>query len=118
MKLENLAFEQYGEKGKEINVYGKAGRAEVEIGSGDIFLDRAVRLDVETEDIVIETYQLEWKDESRSLSTKENDEVYIYRKNGTHFTGIGLHVDARKRVWEFANRVRGTYIHDDETEEK
>jgi LPS export ABC transporter protein LptC len=118
MKLENLTFEQYGERGKEINVYGKAGYAQVEIDTGDVFLDRNVRLDVAAEDIILETYQLEWKNELKSLSTGENAEIFIYKGNGTRFTGTGLRVDARKRFWEFTGSVRGTYIYDDKTEGK
>jgi LPS export ABC transporter protein LptC len=113
MKLENLTFEQYGSKGEEINVYGKAGYAHVEINTGDIFLDRNVKLDVASEDIFLETNQLDWKDQPRSISTDENAEVFIYRKNGTRFAGRGLHIDARKKNWEFTGSVSGTYIYDD-----
>jgi LPS export ABC transporter protein LptC len=116
MKLENLTFEQFGNRGEEINVYGKAGYAQVEIDTGDIFLDRNIRLDVTTEDIILETNQLEWKDHERSLSGGENTEVFIYKDNGTRFTGRGLRIDARRKFWEFTGSVRGTYIHDDKKE--
>jgi LPS export ABC transporter protein LptC len=116
MKLENLTFEQYGNRGEEVNVYGKAGYAQVEIDTGDIFIDRNVRLDVAAEDIFLETNQLEWKDQPRSLSTGENAEVFIYKENGTRFTGRGLRIDVRRKFWEFTGSVRGTYIYDDKKE--
>jgi LPS export ABC transporter protein LptC len=116
IKLQNLSFEQYGNKGSEVNVSGRLGYALVEIDSGDIYMENGVKLEVQTEDVILETDQLEWKDEPRTISTGENQEVYIYRDNGTSFTGIGLQADSRLRTWEFLGIVRGTYIHDD-TEE-
>ena len=119
MKLENLTFEQYGgEGGTETNVTGKMGYAEVSIESGDIFMDNGVTLEVESEDIIIETNQLDWKDETRILSSGVESEVDILRKNGTNFNGIGFIVDARKRVWEFLNDASGTYIHDPEDDDE
>lgn len=120
MRLQNLTFEQYGDRGKEINALGSAGYASVEIESGDIFMDQNVRIEVETEDIIIETYQLEWKDEPRILSTPEENEVNISQNNGTSFTGTGLYVEARRHQWEFKGYVSGLYIHEedeDNTEE-
>jgi LPS export ABC transporter protein LptC len=118
MKLQNLTFEQYGEHGEEINTVGKAGNASVDIETGDIFMDNGVRIEVESEDIIIETFQLEWKDEQRTISSGEENEVNIYMDNGTSFTGIGLRADARTRSWEFSGRAGGTYVYDDEESEE
>ena len=113
IKLQNLTFEQYGERGEEVNISGRAGYALVEIQSGDIYMDEGVKLEVQTEDIIMETNQLQWKDEPRDISVGENNEIYIYRDNGTRFTGTGLQANSRMRTWEFLGTVRGTYIHDD-----
>jgi len=117
MKLQNLTFEQYGERGEEVNTVGRAGNASIDIETGDIFMDSGVRIEVELEDIIIETYQLEWKDEQRTISSGKEDEVNIYRDNGTSFTGIGLQANARTRIWEFSGNVGGTYIHEDDESE-
>jgi LPS export ABC transporter protein LptC len=117
MKLQNFTFEQYGDKGHEVNTMGSAGNASVDINSGDILMTNGVRLEVESEDIIIETSQLEWKDEPHILSTGAEDEVNIYRENGTHFIGIGLTADARRRSFEFSNDVNGTYIQEDDEDE-
>jgi len=119
MKLENFTFEQYGDKGQEVNTQGGAGNASVDINSGDILMTNGVRLEVESEDIIIETNQLEWKDETHILSTREDDDVDIYRENGTHFIGTGLNANARTRSFEFSNGVGGSYIQEeDENEEQ
>jgi LPS export ABC transporter protein LptC len=116
-KLENVIFEQYGEHGEAINIYGKAGAATINIESGDIFMEKTVNLEVRTEDITLETYQLEWKDESGSVFTGEKNETFIYKDNGTRFTGIGLQANARLRSWEFLGSINGVYIHEDNDEE-
>ncbi len=118
MKLENFTFEQYGDRGNEVNTQGGAGNASVDINSGDITMSNGVRLEVESEDIVIETNQLEWKDETHMISTSAEDEVDIYRENGTHFTGTGLTANARTRTFEFSGGVGGYYIQEDEDEEQ
>jgi LPS export ABC transporter protein LptC len=117
MRIQNMTFEQYGDRGKEINALGSAGYASVEIQSGDIFMDQNVRIDVETDDITIETFQLEWREEPHVLSTPEENEVNIYQDNGTSFTGIGLYVETRGRQWEFKGDVNGLFVHDDDAED-
>jgi LPS export ABC transporter protein LptC len=117
MKLENFTFEQYGDRGNEVNTQGGAGNASVDINSGDITMANGVRIEVESEDIILETNQLEWKDETHIISTGANDEVDIYRENGTHFTATGLTANARSRSFEFSSGVNGTFVQDDEDEE-
>jgi len=114
MKLHNFSFEQYGEKGEEVNALGAAGFASIIIESGDIFMDNGVRIEVESEDIILETKQLEWKDEPRTLASGAQNEVNIYQKSGTHFIGIGLFVNARNRTLEFSGNVHGTFISEEE----
>jgi LPS export ABC transporter protein LptC len=117
MRLQNFTFEQFGEKGQEVNAFGNAGSASIDIESGDIFMHNGVRLEVESEDIILETPQLEWKDEARILTSGRDDEVRIMQTSGTSFTGIGLRVEARIRTWEFSGAVTGTFIPDDDEEE-
>ena len=114
MKLDNFSFEQYGDRGRSVNVYGRAGRAEVEIDSGNILMDGGVWLDVESEDIIMETDQLNWIDDQRILSSGEGDTVNIQQQNGTSFVGATLRADTRRRTWEFLGAVTGTYVEDDE----
>ena len=117
MELRNFSFEQFGNRGDDINAHGRAGSASVEIDTGDIRLDDGVRIEVESEDIAIETRWLEWKDKARSLNGGLGDEVTVLRDDGTSFTGIGFYANARRRVWEFSGFVSGTYIHEDIEEE-
>jgi LPS export ABC transporter protein LptC len=118
MELRNFSFEQFGNKGEDVNAYGRAGNASFEIDSGDVRMGGGVHIDVESEDVAIETDWLEWRDRERTLSGRASEEVYVFQENGTVFTGIGFHANARTRSWEFAGSVGGTYIHDGDAEEE
>ena len=117
MELRNFSFEQFGNQG-EVDAFGRAGSASVELDSMDIFMADWVRLEVESEEIAIETVQLEWRDRPRILLGASNEEVHITREDGTSFAGVGFRADARQRTWEFAGAVMGTYVHEDDEEEE
>ncbi len=116
MRLQNFTFEQFGTTVEEVNAYGEAGYASVDINTNDVLMDKGVKIEVESEDIIIETNQLEWKDEARILSTGEENLVNISQSNDTSFIGTGLSADARRRTWEFKGSVSGVYVHEDEEE--
>jgi LPS export ABC transporter protein LptC len=117
MELKNFSFEQFGNHGEEINASGRAGSALFEIDSGDIRMEDGVRLEVDSEDIAIETEKLEWKDKERTLTGGAGEEVHVFQDNGTSFTGVGFQSNARSRSWSFSDTVSGTYIHDDDDDE-
>jgi LPS export ABC transporter protein LptC len=117
MELKKFSFEQFERHSGEINAAGSAGMAHVELDSGNIDLAGGVTLAVESEDIVIETGKLAWKDKERDLSGDVSDEVKINRANGTSFSGWGFSANSRSRSWGFSGGIRGTYIHDDDDEE-
>ena len=114
MKLENFSFEQFGDSGESVNATGSAGQASVEIASGNILMDNGVWLEVDSEDIIIETYQINWVDEDRTMSSGEREQVNIFQDNGTVISGTGLKADTRRRTWEFAGVVTGTYVYEDD----
>ena len=116
MILESFSFEQYGDSGEAINVTGSAGYALVEIESGDISMDKGVRIEVESEDLIIETDQMDWIDSERIITSGKGDDVYIIQQDGTSFKGVGLRMDARRRSWEFSGAVSGIYYYEDNDE--
>ena len=116
MVLFTFSFEQYGEKGTEVNAIGGAGFATVDIESGDINMSDGVTIEIESEDIIIETSRLEWKDEPRILLSGDEDMVNIFQSDGTVFSGTGFRAEARIRSWEFNTGVSGIFVHEDKEE--
>ena len=113
MDLYNFSFEQFGNSGKDVNAFGRGGSASFEIDSGNMRMDDGIRIDIDSEDISIETKWLEWKDNDKTLASGKDEEVSIFQNDGTTFTGIGFSANARQRTWDFTEGVSGTYIHKD-----
>jgi LPS export ABC transporter protein LptC len=118
MELRNFSFEQFESHGDDINAVGRAGIASVDLDSGDIQLSGGVRIDVESEDIIIETHFLNWRDKERTLSGTEDSQVDIQRSDGTSFTGRGFSAHTRERTWAFTSGANGTYFHEDDEDEE
>ncbi len=96
---------------------GAAGSALVQLESGDTELSGGVQIVVESEDLVIETDSLTWRDEDRLLVGKSDEEVLLKRSDGAVLSGEGFRSDARRHSWEFSGPVSGTYIDDKDDEE-
>ena len=110
MNLRNISFEQFENQGTEINTKGTASEAIVELETGNARLSGGVKVDVDSEDITIETSGLHWLDEEKQLLGNGDDEVIIYRSDGTRFTGKGFSASIRERIWEFVSGVEGSYV--------
>jgi LPS export ABC transporter protein LptC len=113
MKLRNLTFEQMEDHGETVNVEGAAKTAAVLIDTGDISLSDGVRVSIESEDVIINTKELEWKDKEKTIMGGEEEEVDVQRSDGTSFTGIGFSADIRSRTWSFTGEVKGSYVEKD-----
>jgi LPS export ABC transporter protein LptC len=114
MELRNFSFEQFNPGGTDVSAIGRAGSAHVELDSGNIHMDQGVRIDVESEDITIETRELRWRDKERTLAAGEGEPVEILRSDGTNFLGRGFSADVRNRTWIFSGGIEGTFVHEDE----
>ena len=110
MELKSFSFEQLEDHGETVNAEGKAAAAVVQLDSGDITLSGGVRINIESEDIIIKTGGLEWKDKEKILSGAGEDEVDIERSDGTSFSGKGFSANIRSRTWTFSGEVKGRYV--------
>lgn len=116
MRVEQFRFEQYSRDGKKVEAAGAAGSALVQLESGDAELSGGVQIVVESEDLVIETDSLSWRDEDRLMVGANDGDVLLKRSDGTVLSGKGFRSDARRHSWDFSGPVSGTYF-DEEDEE-
>ena len=121
MELRNFSFEQLEDRGETVNAEGSAGTAVVWLESGDVDFSAGVTINIESEDIIIITEEIEWKDSEKTLTGSHDAQVEIERSDGTNFTGIGFSANARTRTWAFLGQVQGTFVEnnddDDDDEE-
>jgi LPS export ABC transporter protein LptC len=118
MELKNFSFEQFNTAADDINAIGHAGNASVQLESGNIHMENGVRIQVDSEDIAIETQTLDWQDQTRQISAGSGEPVEIHRLDGTKFTGWGFSADVRHRTWAFTDGVQGIYIDTDDDDEE
>ena len=116
MNLDTFSFEEFQDRGYSVNTTGRAGAALIELDSGNVSLTRGVYIQVESEDITIETATLHWRDRERLIEGGENEVVNIRRSDGTVFIGRGFSANAREQTWQFNQGARGTYIDDTDDE--
>jgi LPS export ABC transporter protein LptC len=117
MELRNFSFEQMEDHGETVNVEGAAKTASVQIDTGDILLSGGVQVSIESEDVIINTAELEWKDKEKAIIGGAEEEVDVQRSDGTNFKGRGFSADIRGRTWSFTGEVKGSYVEKDEEEE-
>jgi len=121
MEMDNFAFEQYNtapedsEKIPNVNVRGFAGKARIETDTNNFSMSRGVYLEVSSEDVILETGDISWKDKERLLNAP--GKLSITRSNGTTLAGVGFSVDARKRSWEFESDVEGSIVDDGDSDD-
>jgi LPS export ABC transporter protein LptC len=114
MELSNYEFEQYNTQTGGTDATGRGGKAKIEMETRAVAMEAGVDINVESENMHINTTQLQWDDKAKLLSAPETSPVHITDKDGTDFTGSGFSADAKKRSWEFTSGVQGTYVHKDE----
>lgn len=117
MELKNFSFEQFEHQGEDINAVGRAGTASVELDSGNIRMREGVWIEVDSEDIFIETLGLDWEDKEKRLSAGVYEQVNMRRSDGTNFSGQGFSANIRERTWGFSSGIAGTYVWEDDEEE-
>ena len=117
MELYSFTFEQFETRGEELNAVGSAGTATVALDTGNVQLREGIRIDVESEDITIETERLDWQDKERILSAGEGQRVDMKRSDGTDFSGWGFSANIRDRTWGFSSGIQGAYFWEDEEDE-
>ncbi|MCL2092817.1 MAG: LPS export ABC transporter periplasmic protein LptC [Treponema sp.] len=118
MDLYSFTFEQLEENGERVNALGHAAQAMVMLDTGDIDLFGGVTVNIESEDIIISTNRLEWRDQARTLRAGDQELVEVERSDGTHFSGEGFFADIRSRTWYFSGPVEGTFVDEDEEEDE
>jgi LPS export ABC transporter protein LptC len=113
MELRNFTFEQMENHGETVNVEGAAKAATVQIDTGDISLSGGVLVSIESEDIIINTEELEWRDKEKAIKGGAEEEVDVKRSDGTSFTGKGFSANIRSRTWSFSGEVKGLFVEKD-----
>ena len=114
MELDSFSFEQYNAAAQGqreipgINATGKAAYARMETDTGNVFMSGDVFIEVKSEDFSMETAEISWQDDERTLTAAGL--MNIKKSDGTTMQGTGFSADSRSRSWEFESGVTGSII--------
>jgi LPS export ABC transporter protein LptC len=114
MELFDYSFEQYNKQTGEADATGTGGKAKIEMETRNVIMEEGVSVQVESEDMMIDTRTLRWSNGPKELSSPEDSPVHIRDPDGTDFIGSGFSANTKKRTWEFTAGVSGTYVQDDD----
>jgi hypothetical protein len=117
MELNNYSFEQYNTTNDEVDALGSGGFAYVELDTSNVHMSSGVEIIVDSEDMILETKQLDWDDGKKTLVGGESEPVKVEQSDGTKFTGTGFSADVRSRKWFVVSDASGVYVHEDEEED-
>ena len=125
MELDDFSFEQFimdfnanpreQPAEPELNSWGRAGQLRLETDTNNFSMSDNVIINVDSENLSIETDDISWNDNDRLLQTQGT--VHITRSDGTFIEGTGFSADTRSRSWEFESAVEGTIIEETAEEE-
>ncbi|MBN1686181.1 MAG: LPS export ABC transporter periplasmic protein LptC [Spirochaetales bacterium] len=115
--LSDILFQEFNRRG-EIITEGRADEAvfftDTENAEfwGDLYFYSL------SEKASFQTPYLYWDNEEKKLVGREDSDVLIRRDSGTEILGTGFEAEARTRIVTFSGPVSGTYVLEDEDEEK
>ncbi|MDR0404036.1 MAG: LPS export ABC transporter periplasmic protein LptC [Treponema sp.] len=122
MEIDSFSFEQYNPEAPEagvipnINVRGSGGSANIETDTRNLTMGGGVSIEVESEDISLQTESLSWENAGRVFVAP--GEVVVTRSDGTRLSGRNLSADTRRRGWRFEEAVSGDIAEEDEDAEE
>jgi len=109
--MTNVEFTQYGRDGG-IVATGSAKKAEQSIQTDDVQFSGGLRVDITSQDARIEADGLEWKAQTKTMVGLANQQVKIFRKDGSSFSGFGFIADFVNRTMEMSGGIVGQYVYE------
>jgi LPS export ABC transporter protein LptC len=114
--LENVLFREYGEQGNLLTE-ARADRAVFSTDSEDATVSGSIVIYSPEDQAALRASRLSWTREGRRLVADDGQTVRLQKDDGTFVEGRGFSADFRRKKLEFASRVRGSYVWEEEEEE-
>lgn len=105
-------FAQFSSDGTD-GAVGGASSAVIDLSSGDVAMYGGVMLSIPSEEMIIETDELSWKDDDRMLRGAADKPVLVKKADGSYLAGLGFSADARGKSWELDGSVSGTLVEEE-----
>jgi len=111
--LEGVYFREYDEEGYLLTE-AQAERAVFSTDSEDATVSGSIVIYSQEEKASLQASQLFWTREGRRLIAEDGQTVRLQKDDGSFVEGQGFSADFRRKKLEFASRVRGSYVWEEE----
>jgi LPS export ABC transporter protein LptC len=111
--LEGVYFREYDEEGYLLTE-AQAERAVFSTDSEDATVSGSIVIYSQEEKASLQASQLFWTREGRRLVAEDGQTVRLQKDDGSFVEGQGFSADFRRKKLEFASRVRGSYVWEEE----
>ena len=106
-------FREYDEEGYLLTE-AQAERAVFSTDSEDATVSGSIVIYSQEEKASLQASQLFWTREGRRLVAEDGQTVRLQKDDGSFVEGQGFSADFRRKKLEFASRVRGSYVWEEE----
>ncbi len=111
--LEGVYFREYDEEGNLLTE-AQAERAVFSTDSEDATVSGSIVIYSPEEKAALQASRLYWTREGRRLVAEDGQTVRLQKDDGSFVEGQGFSADFRRKKLEFASRVRGSYVWEEE----
>jgi LPS export ABC transporter protein LptC len=111
--LEGVYFREYDEEGNLLTE-ARAEEAVFSTESEDATVSGSIVIYSPEEQAALKAGQLSWTREGRRLVAGDGQTVRLQKDDGSFVEGQGFSADFRRKKLEFASRVRGSYVWEEE----
>ncbi len=111
--LEGVYYREYDEEGNLLTE-AKAEEAVFSTDSEDATVSGSIVIYSPEEQAALQASRLSWTREGRRLVADDGQTVRLQKDDGSFVEGQGFSADFRRKKLEFASRVRGSYVWEEE----
>ena len=111
--LQGVHFREYDERGNLLTE-ARAEEAVFSTDSEDATVSGSIMIYSPEEQAALTAGRLSWTREGRRLVAGDGQTVRLQKDDGTFVEGLGFSADFRRKKLEFASRVRGSYVWEEE----
>lgn len=115
-KIYNMKFEQY-DKDKELSAEGQATLVDYNIENENATVDGEMSFTSNTEGVTLTSSWLDWNNEKKTLTGKDDIPVRLEKKSGTVLEGRGFQAITDTKTVSFSNGMEGVFVPDKDEKE-
>lgn len=114
-RIFNMEFTQYDKDGKVV-AEGNASKVEYNVETENAVVDGEMQFASVTEGVTLVSSWLEWNNEKKTLTGKDDVPVRLEKESGTVLEGMGFQALTDTKTVSFSKGMKGVFVPDKKSE--